>query len=236
MNQAYNYSAQGVMLRSTHDVGVANGVKSLVYGPAGAGKTRLCATAPNPVIFSAEGGLLSLRQFNLPYAEIKTMSDLQQCYNWAISSNEARQFQTIALDSVTEIAEVCLRNEQANTRDGRKAYGELLIKIVGVVRDFRDIPGKHVIITAKQEWAKDDTTGMMVFAPMMPGSKLGPQLPYFFDEVFQQCVFVNQQTKARIEALRTRADNQNVAKDRSGALDEWERPDLNAIYNKIMRG
>lgn len=223
-----------IQLRSTAQVGLA-GVKSLVYGDAGVGKTRLIATAPSPVIFSAEGGLLSLRQFNLPYYEIRTMNDLQQAYNWSLQSREAYQFATVALDSISEIAEVCLRNEQSQTRDGRKAYGELLIKVVSIVRDFRDLPGRHVIVTAKQEWSKDESSGVMLFQPMMPGQKLGPQLPYFFDEVFQHCVFVNPQTKQRIEALRTRRDNQNVAKDRSGALDEFEPPDMARIYHKIMQ-
>jgi len=222
-----------IYLQSTQNYG-AGAVKNLVYGDSGTGKTRLIATAPSPVILSAEGGLLSLRQFNLPYIEIRSMLDLQQAYQWSVGSHEARQFATISLDSISEIAEVCLRNEQAMTRDGRKAYGELLIKVVQLTRDFRDIPGKHVVVTAKQEWSKDGDNGLMMFQPMMPGQKLGPQLPYFFDEVFQQCVFVDPNSKQRIEALRTRRDAQNVAKDRSGSLDEWERPNLTAIFSKIM--
>jgi len=225
-----------IQLQSTRDVSARNGVKNLVYGNSGTGKTRLLATAPNPVILSAEGGLLSLRQYNLPYIEINSIARLVEAYQWSIGSNEARQFATIGLDSVSEIAEICLRAEQITNKDGRKAYGELLIKVIGITRDFRDIPGKNVVVTAKQEWAKDDSTGLMIFGPMMPGSKLGPQLPYFFDEVFQQCVFIDTQTKQRSEWLRTRQDGQNVAKDRSGALNEWETPNLTAIFKKIAGG
>ena len=36
----------------------ANGVKVLVYGQAGAGKTSLIKSLPNPIVLSAEGGLL----------------------------------------------------------------------------------------------------------------------------------------------------------------------------------
>lgn len=50
-----------VELRSTAGF-VQEGVKVLVYGQAGAGKTRLIQTLPTPVIISAEGGLLSLRE------------------------------------------------------------------------------------------------------------------------------------------------------------------------------
>ena len=55
-----------ISLRNTRDVGTA-GVKVLVYGHAGAGKTSLIRTAPNPVILSAEAGLLSLSDLDIPY-------------------------------------------------------------------------------------------------------------------------------------------------------------------------
>ena len=43
-----------------------NGVKVLVYGQAGAGKTVLASTAPAPFLISAEGGELSLRNVQIP--------------------------------------------------------------------------------------------------------------------------------------------------------------------------
>ena len=53
----------------------ANCVKALVYGDAGAGKTKLCATAPTPVILSAESGLLSLADYEIPVIDISTAQD-----------------------------------------------------------------------------------------------------------------------------------------------------------------
>lgn len=222
-----------IQLQSTYAISGRDGIKTLVYGNAGTGKTRLMATAPSPVILSAEGGLLSLRRFNIPYIEIHNMMQLIEAYKWAQQSHEARQFPTIGLDSISEIAEVCLKAEQSSNKDGRKAYGELLIKMIAIVRDFRDLPGKNVVVTAKQEWSKDESSGVMIFGPMMPGSKLGPQLPYFFDEVFQTLVHIDPTTKARSEWLRTRYDGQNVAKDRSGALAEYEPQNLSQIFQKI---
>lgn len=46
-----------IQLQSTSGLH-ANGVKVLVYGKAGAGKTSLIPTLPHPVVLSAEGGLL----------------------------------------------------------------------------------------------------------------------------------------------------------------------------------
>ncbi len=45
----------------------SNGVKFIVYGPSRAGKATLIKSLPNPIILSAESGLLSIQDSNLPY-------------------------------------------------------------------------------------------------------------------------------------------------------------------------
>ena len=51
---------------TTSDKEVANnGIKMLVYGDSGIGKTVLAATMPNVVMISAESGPLSLQKSNL---------------------------------------------------------------------------------------------------------------------------------------------------------------------------
>jgi hypothetical protein len=72
-----------------------NGVKMLVYGNAGAGKTSLCATLPTPIIISAEAGLLSIQSADLPYIEIKSIDDLREAYTWATESKEAGELSLI---------------------------------------------------------------------------------------------------------------------------------------------
>lgn len=210
-----------------------HGVKLLVYGRAGMGKTTLCATAPNPIILSAEAGLLSLRRSNLPVIEIKTLEDLQDAYQWATESEEAKSFETICLDSLSEIAEVVLNNAKRTSKDPRQAYGELIERMGTTVRSFRDLSGKHVYMSAKQEGIKDDTVGTTTYGPSMPGSKLGGQLPYMFDEVLRLTVGRTPDGQ-EYRYLQTRPDFQSEAKDRSGALDAMEPPDLTAIINKIL--
>lgn len=207
-----------------------HGVKILCYGQSGMGKTRLIGTLPNPVIASAEAGLLVLRKMQTPYAVIKSISDLTEFYNWARSSREAQQFESVAIDSVSEIAEVVLQYELSRVKDPRQAYGEILVSVMRLVRDFRDLPGKHVYVSAKAEWTKDDM-GRLMWQPLMPGSKLGNQLPYFFDEVFF-ATKISYEGK-EFHALQTQASGQATAKDRSGVLQPMEQPDLGALINKI---
>lgn len=221
-----------VTLRSTQNFGAGNGVKMIVYGRAGRGKTRLCATCPNPVILSAEAGLLSLAGVNLPYIEIKNFSELRDAYVWATSSTEARQFETICLDSISDIAETCLSFHQEKNKDGRKAYGEMIKQMNDEIRKWRDLKGKHVYMSAKEGRIKDDVSGLILNGPMMPGDKLAQNVPYFPDEVFQIGI-ENQGMAGQYTYLRCQPDFQNDAKDRSGKLNAIEEPHLGKIIQKI---
>jgi phage nucleotide-binding protein len=218
-----------IQLRSTRDLR-ANGVKVLVYGQAGAGKTSLIATAPSPIVISAEGGLLSIAAHEIPYVEIRTMEDLIDAYNWACSSDDAKQFETICLDSISEVAEVCLAYELKAQKDGRAAYGEMGQKMTGLIRAFRDLP-RNVYMSAKLEKSQDEM-GRILYAPSMPGKSLTMQLPYFFDEVLALRVEKDAEGVAQ-RALMCDGDGLWSAKDRSGRLDMWEQPDLGAVFRKI---
>lgn len=223
-----------VQLQSTQGYGANLGVKILVYSRAGRGKTTLCATCPTPVIFSAESGLLALARYNLPYTKIENLAQLREAYLWARGSAEANQFETICLDSISEIAENILGEKLTPVGnklvDGRQAYGQMIQDVEKVVRNFRDLPGKHVYMSAKQERIKDEQSGIIINGPMMPGNKLGQAMPYFPDEVFQLDVNDN----PYYHFLRCRPDFQNDAKDRSGVLDPVEEPHLGKIINKII--
>lgn len=208
-----------------------NGIKMLVHGQAGIGKTCLCASLPDPIILSVESGLLSLTGTDLPAIEIRSIDDLAEVYDWLVGSEEARRYQSVCLDSVSEIAEVVLSNEKGREKDPRKAYGNMQDIMTELMRSFRDLPGRNVYFSAKQERVQDEN-GRLLFGPSMPGQKLSQQIPYWFDEVFcYQIVKDGDGVPQRM--LLTQPDGINVAKDRSGKLDLWEEPDLGAIINKI---
>jgi len=210
-----------------------NGVKVLVYGQAGAGKTVLASTAPAPFLISAEGGELSLRNVQIPMVKITTVDDLRDVYAWCERSSEAKQFQTICIDSLSEIAEVVLNNAKRQVKDPRQAYGELIEKMESTIRLFRDLPGRNVYMSAKMEPTKDELTGVVKYGPAMPGSKLGAKLPYFFDEVFRLGINKTPQGES-YRFLQTQPDLQYEAKDRSGVLAPVEPPHLTQLFSKIL--
>lgn len=221
-----------INLRSTRDAAMNQGIKVLVYGLSGAGKTVLASTAPSPIILSAEAGLLSLADKDVPYIQIASMTDLDDAYAWLTESDESKQFETICLDSISEIAEVVLASEKAKTKDPRKAYGEMADQMTALIRAFRDIDGKHVYFSAKCEKDKDED-GRILYSPSMPGNKTGQALPYFFDEVLALRVEKGEEGSWR--GLLCQPDGLWTAKDRSGILEDWEEPDLGKLFAKMRR-
>jgi ABC-type branched-subunit amino acid transport system ATPase component len=159
-------------VRSTSDVATTH-VKICLYGQAGAGKTTALATLPDPIIVSAEAGLLSLRRHDLDFVEVKSLDDLREVFLWLRDSEQSKEYASVAIDSISEVAEVVLAAEKKANKDPRKAYGEMQEQMHDLVRAFRH------------------------------------------------------------RGILTAGDGSWLAKDRSGALDAWELPDLAHIIAKI---
>ena len=218
---------------TTDKEAVSHGVKILVYGRAGMGTTRLCGTAPSPVIISAEAGLLSLRHMNIPVITVSTMQDVWDAFTWCQTKGRAAGIKTICLDSISEIGEKVLAVQKKKKLDPRQAYGDMATEMIDLVKSFRDLPGFHVVITAKETTKTDAVTNVSRAEPTAPGQQVGPALPYLFDQVFHAHKITDNLNKEHY-VLRTRASFNADAKDRSDALDELEYPDLDHIMNKIL--
>lgn len=221
-----------IQLKSTKQSAADNGVKMMVFGQSGSGKTTLAATFGVPtIIISAEAGLLSLRKFDIPVIEVKSVADVFEAYNYLLTE-EGQQFKAIVIDSVSEIGEVLLSEEREKTRDGRAAYGETNNQMMQMLRAFRDLPGRHVLFIAKLDKVKDDMTGAVLYGPSMPGSKLGQAIPYLTDEVFALRVERDGEGNP-VRVLQTQPDLQWQAKDRSGSLPQYCQPNMAEIIDLI---
>lgn len=224
------------------------GVKILNHAPPGYGKTALVATLPKPLLLSAEAGTLSLSpkniarmygadtpgiEYEIPMLLITSLKDLEDAHKFILNDPHARGFESIALDSFSEIAEICLAAAKKAAKDPRQAYGEMNERMMEIARLFRDLPGKHVYFSAKQEKQKDESTGRMLYAASMPGKQLTANIPHLFDEVFALSISDPDPQGNTFRYLRTKPNIQFSAKDRSGALDEFETPHLGQIIAKI---
>jgi len=224
-----------VKIQSIKSAVADNGLKLLIYGPAGAGKTVLSATAGmSTIILSAEAGLLSIRDAPsyVKTAQISTIEDLEDMYDYLLEKADDPDFHWVNLDSISEIAEVILDEEKLDTKDPRKAYGEMQTRMMRILRQFRDLPKYNVVMTCKQFRLIDEATGKHIYYPMLPGKNLPQQIGYMFDEVFALRV-ENEKDGSIYRVLQTSRDSQFEAKDRSGMLDLFEPPNLRKIFEKI---
>tara|TARA_Y100000593_G_C4153546_1_gene258292 strand:- start:209 stop:691 length:483 start_codon:yes stop_codon:yes gene_type:complete len=149
--------------------------------------------------------------------------------------NGTLEYDTVCLDSITEMSEILLSQEKAKSKDPRRAYGEVIEVMIKTMRRFRDLP-IHVVFIAKQARERDEATGMFHYQPMMVGAKLPTQIPYFFDEVLVLRTFddeTKEGNKIVSRWFQTRVGQNYIAKDRSGKLAEFEEPNLTNIINKL---
>lgn len=217
-------------IKWTSDIRLIN-LGVCVFGYAGAGKTTLIRTADKPIILSAEGGLLSLKDSELPYIGIRGIDDLRQVFKWLNDSPEAKQFNWVALDSISEIAEQCLTSLKKIHSNQLRAYGELFDIMMPLMKGFRDLPNHNVYMSAK---CKHRGEGVEML-PSMPGGKLGDELGFIFDVVCALTTTRDEDSEEPRRVLQTVNDDRWFGcKTRSQALDFYEEPDLEKLRTKIL--
>jgi hypothetical protein len=230
-------------LRAVVQLASGSGVKCILYGGPGSGKTPLIKTCPRPVGLFTEHGLLSLRGCDtVPGFMANSTKDIDDFFAWFSRSNERRNFDTLFVDSGSQMAEMYLLQELANNKHGLKAYGNMsdaVMKHLGQpgingqmptgVYYMHDI---HVVLVCKQS-VRDEGGGLMKKRPFFPGNDLNVRVPHLFDGIFwagkEQVPGAGEQ-----RVIRTAETLNIAARDRSGKLDPIERPDMGNIFSKCM--
>ncbi len=218
-----------MQILNTSKISAKDGIKTLVYGPSGVGKTRLALTAQNPFIFSAEKGLLSLRSASVPYVDISSYDQMKEAYRWFVGSNEAKSIGCLFLDSLTEIAQVILSEEMKSNKDPRKAYGAMQNSVYDLIRNFRDMKGRNIVLICWEQLIEQGLNKKAV--PVIPSEKLLAALPYFWDLVLHHH-HGRTATGIVYQAFHTKDSDWWTAKDRGGMLDEIEEPHLGKLFIK----
>lgn len=209
------------------------GVKALAFGGPGSGKTPLVATAPRVVLCATEPGLLSLRGSNVPTWEAHTTARFEEFMTWATTSQEANNFDTIAIDSISQAAEMYLAEAVVKHKHGLKAYGDMAERIGKHVNALYFMQRKHVYLIAKQSNFQEGG-GLVVKRPYFPGNELNIKVPHLYDEILHVGLTQVPGVAGQVRAIRTAPTLEVAARDRSGKLAELEPCDLGALFSKCM--
>lgn len=222
-----------LQIKKATEVAKFHGLKAILAGPPGAGKTYSIRTAPHEetLVLSAESGLLSIQDVPVDVVEVKAVEDIRNAYKYL--SKEKHDYKWLFLDSLSEIAEVILEDHKRQQKDQRRAYMLLAEDIVRMCKSFRDLSGLNVILVAKEEVRVSDGIEPNQHIISMPGTKVANTIPYLFDGIFWLRV-----GKVDDELRRTFQcqpdENYPMCKDRSGRLGMFEEPNWQKLLDKIL--
>lgn len=211
-----------------HTLAQRNGVKGIIYGPAGGGKTPLLDTLSplNPVVCVTERGMLSMANSSIVCFQVKKPSDCLDFAKWATESKEADKYGVKCMDSASHMAELNLTLELSRNKDGRKAYGEMSSLVMQVL-DMLYFAPINFIALAKE--SREETQKR----PFFPGKDLDTKVPHLFDWIARLGTYSINGGNHR--ALLNHCDDFSpfFARERTGRLDTYERPDLAYIIQKL---
>lgn len=218
----------------TSELSAQEGIRALIYGRAGIGKTSLIPTCEKPIILSAEQGLQSISNHQIPYIIIQSWDDFVNALRW-LYGNQG-EHKTIVIDSLSQIVEMLFEVKKTTclTKDGKKdglrAYGETGEDTRKVFNEYFRVYLKSydIVAFAKLSKEKDDQERLM-YAPLFVGTKIGLEAPHAFD-----VVGALRDNPDGSRYIMTQSDGLWQAKARTpydiGGMHE---PNVSKLFNKI---
>lgn len=208
------------------------GVKAIIFGPPGSGKTPLINTL-NPsetVLCATEPGLKSMEDSEIEAWCAFDALLIDEFFDWFFGSSEVNQYKNLAIDSVSQMAELYFQAASKKYKDGRKVYGKMAEAMTEKLNQLFYAKHKNIILLAKQEII--DVNGMKMKRPYFPGQYLPVFITHLFDEVLNLGLH-NIPGAGIHKALQCQESFDIIARDRTGKLDMFEQADLTALFNKL---
>ncbi len=215
------------------------GVKAIVYGPAGTGKTPILNTAPRPVLLATEAGLLSMRGSTIPTFEAYTSQRVDEFFKWFFNSTETKNFDTLGIDSGSQIADIYLNaaltgtSKAGNKVHGQAAYGDMARNTMEHLRTLFYTRYKHVYLICKEEIADVDYQSLR--RPYFPGKVLPVDVPHLYDFIIRLAKTQSIPNMPGEHLAFQCNGNMNVmARNRTGNLADFEQPHFGNLIQKAM--
>lgn len=236
------------------------GVKMVIFGVYGVGKTSLLRTLNEPTLcLDFEAGMLAVQDWQGDSISVRTWEDArdlacliggvnpasrstysQQHYNTAkakFKDCDFSKYKCIFIDSITIASKICFnwcKNQPEGLRaDARAAYGLLASEMSNWLHQFQHIPDKDIVFVGLLD-QKTDEFNKTTWIPQIEGAKTTLELPGILDEVISMIIKKDDNGElTRKFVCQTLNPAGYPAKDRSGCLNQLEDADLGKLLNKI---
>jgi len=223
-----------IEIRKATDLAKTSGVKVLLYGSSGLGKTSQFKHTGKTLLISLESGELVLSDAeNVDVVRVASLAEIREAYEYAKAN--ISKYDTIGVDSLSELSE-CIVSElkkmpdYSDPRDTFKLWGKYTEIMLQIAKSFRDLEGVNVVLVALEESVKNGFEEKIM--PSVAAKKAQSKLPALYDEVLY--LRATEDDKREFVCHPT-ADV--VAKDRSGKLEPIEpctkEQGLGYIFKKI---
>lgn len=213
-------------LKPAKDFAQLFGCKAIIYGSPGSGKTPLINTAPRPVLLAVEPGLLSMRSSTVPTWMAPNKARIDEFMKWFEHSSESKNFDTLAIDSVSMMCNIAL--DESKAKHGLAQYGEMADYVWPYMQRLYFMKEKHMYLIAKEELTPDGKR-----RPAYPGQQLPRDIPHLYDCILRLARVPIPNIGEQL-AFQCNPSIDVVARNRTGDLDDFEFPDFGKIVKKVM--
>lgn len=230
-------------------------IKALICGNPGSGKTLISSTFPDPFYASAESGLMSIADRNLPFTVIRASEELNELLRYMRLDPAVREeklgvpVQTVVIDTIDEIQDILinerLKSEKTDTMR-MQDWGWLGDQMKAIVSGFRNLD-MNVVFTCHIKQVTESETGKVWYLPALKGA-IDEKIAGMVDlSLMLQYTSETKIIEGRTQKIRSRQlisepfRQYEFLKDRSGKLpssadvnfeDDYQRMH-DVIYSKV---
>jgi phage nucleotide-binding protein len=206
----------------------------LVYGAGGVGKTTFASTFPKPLLIDFENGAKYFKQRGIdidvaPMDKWFTRDDIEQLQELIAN------YDTIVIDPIGEAMEKLMKSEHLNNTKWKQADGSPTMAGWGKIKDdfrwlvkFLRDTNKNIVLVAHVAEGKDNDS--IIKRPKI-SANMADEISAMVDTVgYMDIVTVDGEDK---RVIRTQPTERYYAKDRSGTLPAYVKPDYKYIHDLV---
>ncbi len=227
-------------------------VKMIVFGRSGVGKTvfSLGSQYFRTFVFDVDDGCISgkmwprCRQDQVDIWPVRTKADFDEAFTWFCQN--VQNYGLAVVDTATELQQQVIR-EAAKQRKAaipdQQAWGIALGAMEAIATGFHHLPC-HVVWTCHETEKEDQEQRRVMFRPSFQGA-FQTSYAKHFSAILRLCLqdFAVNGVDAAGQAVVQYATHRLLhcdgsqtthAKNRGGALAEWENPDVDTVLGKMI--
>lgn len=252
-----------MVVHSTRERGRMNGpvslatiqqpwIKIVVFGRSGVGKTVFSCGSQyfRTFVFDIDDGTVAAkmwprtRQDQVDVWPVRTKADFDAAFTWFCSN--VQSYGLAVVDTATELQQQVIREAAKQLKmpiPDRQAWGMSLQAMEAIATGFHHLPC-HVVWTCHETEREDPEQHRVMFRPSFQGAFQTAYAKHF-SAILRLCLqdFATNGVDAAGQAVVQYAThrllhcdgNQTThAKNRGGALPEWENPDVDTVLGKMI--